>query len=476
MTIGKVQMRKNPTASWRARVLTVGLLLVAASPLRADEAAQGGRKPGWVRALETANPYVFVAMDASGGATESIQGTKELRASEIARREGNREVRKVLAAERNALRQSGLTMAKAAEKLGTAATVADVGGTLAGHLIEGDLRAVPGVAANAAAKSVTASGGAWAGGTAGAAAGSLFGPVGTLVGGAIGAAAGAVGASWGYDATNEALARNGHQSLQGFVDSLAAERPVDYVEKARQAREEHLMAQAEERSRAETRRNVELPEQIEKAREARREYLEAERHKAEEWHEKQDRRAATTPENQTPTPPVDPSKPVIPVDCTIDVVMWNTAASDAKWHGTFRVNGDSVTLHAENTFPGSVGEQNRSGPMRVVNDFTGTRRDNVISGTNHTASGPTKSEVWWNSTDGKGASVRRHCVVDWSGRSTTEEEWTFELGGRGRLRLKGHGTTTCHYSAGCDHKPGGDETDGRDFGDEDKLHFSWTIR
>ena len=448
-------------------------------PAHAQHPVSRGTPPAWVRVLEVANPYVSAGMDALGGASGHLQATKELRASEIARSEGNRAVRKVIAAERNALRQSGLVAAKAADQLGAAVLVADVAGTLAGHLAEGDLRAVPGVLANAAVKNVTTSGGAWAGGTAGAAAGSLLGPVGTLVGGAIGAAAGAVGASWGYDGVSEALARNGHATVQSYVDSLAAEKPVDTVEKARQARREHLEAQAAEQQRREARRADELPAEIEKAREARRELLEEQERRgegAQKWHDKQDRRAEATPERPTPASPSDPSIPVIPVDCTIDVVVWHVGSPSSKWHGSFRVNGDTVTLHAETTYPGSADDNHRSSPIQGVVDFAGTRRDNIITGTSHATHGPTRLENWYTISDAKGNSSRKLCVTVWTTRTTAAEEWTLSLGGDGHLRNSGQSDTTLHYSSDCTYKPGETETRRDSSSDDGKLRFTWKIR
>ncbi len=451
-----------------------GLLLTA--PLRAEDSA---RDPAWVRGIEAANPYVSTAVDTLGAASDALSKTKDLKASQIALSEGNRAARQALAAEHNALRQSGLTAVKAAEKLnlGTATMAADVGGTLAGHLVEGDLRAVPGVVVNAAAKNVTSAGGAWAGGTAGAAIGSVAGPVGTLVGGVVGAAAGAVGMAWGYDATNAALEKRGLHSVQRYVDSLAAESPVDYVEKARAARREHQRAQADMQQRAENRKSGELPQFVEKAREARGEHLEeqkARREAANEWKEKQARRTEAAP--ATTAPPARTDIPVIPVDCTIDVVVWHDDAPSSKWKATFQLQGDTVTMRSEITIPGAEREGYRSGSSLYVIEFQGTRRDNVISGTSRDRQLPAKAEQWWNSTDAKGGSTRVHCVTEFSSQGTTTAEWTFLPGGQGTIRSTHSGQTTSHYSSGCVYKPGGSETRSYSVRDEGKSHFTWRIR
>jgi hypothetical protein len=464
----------------RPALVGLALLLAAAAPAPAQP-REPEKRPGWVQALETANPYVSGVSDAYGGASAALDASKALRASQVSREVGNRAARKAAADACNAARASGQGAVKAIERfnVGTLTTVADVGGTLAGHLAEGDLRAVPGVAVNAAAKNVTASGGAWAGGAAGAALGSLAGPVGTLVGGAVGAAAGALGASLGYDATNDALARNGYHNVQSYVDSLAAEGPVDYVDKARQARREHLEAREDERRRTEKRRSEDLGSYVEQAREARRAHLEERERRdaeAQDWRERQDRRADAGPDRPPPAARSDQGIPVIPVDCTIDVVLWSEANPSARQNASLRVNGDTVTMHAESTGPGSQREGGRTSPTRTVDDFTGTRRDNVVSGTNHARSGPTRSENWSTATDGKGGSVRRYCVIEWTSNSTIEEEWTFLLGGQGRFRFSANGTTTRHYSTGCDYKPGGSETDSFSATDEGKVLFTWRIR
>ncbi len=426
-----------------ACVLALAVALASASGLRADEPQAPGRKPTWVeRGLEIANPYVSTANDALGAAAGGVEASKALRASDISRSEGNRAVRKALAADHNALRTSGQGLVKAADRLGTATAVADVGGTLAGLVVEGDLRAVPGVVANAAAKNAVTAGGAWAGGGAGAMAGSVFGPVGTLIGGVIGAAAGAVGTSWGYDSASDALKRNGHHNVQSYVDSLTAEDPIDYVEKARQSRREWL----------------------------------AERAKADGLSGRQARASGTEPTATTPpdtATPSDAANPVIPVDCAIDVVMWPAESPSIKWHGTFQVNGDTVTGRGEmTTSPGTQTEGSRQGPMHWTDEFTGTRRDNVISGTGHSTLQRTRHEFWISNSDGSG---RRHCTLDFWGSNTNREEWTFLLGGQGRLRFSGQGSMTYRYASDCD-KPG---TTNRSSSasDEGKLfQFTWKIR
>ena len=426
-----------------ACVLALAVALASASGLWADEPQAPGRKPTWVeRGLEVANPYVSAANDALGAAAGGVEASRALRASDISRSEGSRVVRKALAADYNALRTSGQGLVKAADRLGTATAVADVGGTLAGLVAEGDLRAVPGVVANAAAKNAVTAGGAWAGGGAGAMAGSVFGPVGTLIGGVIGAAAGAVGTSWGYDSASDALKRNGHHDVQSYVDSLTAEGPIDYVEKARQSRREWL----------------------------------AERAQADGLSGRQARPSGTEPTATTPPDTAtasDAAIPVIPVDCAIDVVMWPAESPSIKWHGTFQVNGDTVTGRGEmTTSPGAQTEGSRQGPMHWTDEFAGTRRDNVISGTAHSTLQRTRHEFWISNSDGSG---RRRCTLDFWGSNTNREEWTFLLGGQGQLRFSGQGSMTYQYASDCD-KPGTTKRSSS-ASDEGKLfQFTWKIR
>lgn len=426
-----------------ACVLSLAVALASASGLRADEPQPPGRKPTWVeRGLEIANPYVSAANDALGAAAGRVEASRALRASDISRSEGSRAVRKALAADHNALRTSGQGLVKAADRLGTATAVADVGGTLAGLVVEGDLRAVPGVVANAAAKNAVTAGGAWAGGGAGAMAGSVFGPVGTLIGGVIGAASGAVGTSWGYDSASDALVRNGHHNVQSYVDSLTAEAPIDYLEKARQSRREWL----------------------------------AERAKAEGLSEQQARPSGTEPTAATPpdsTTRSDAAIPVIPVDCAIDLVMWPAESPSIKWHGTLQVNGDTVTGRGEmTTSPGAQTEGSRQEPMHWTDEFTGTRRDNVISGTAHSTLQRTRHEFWISNSDG---SSPRHCTLDFWGSNTNREEWTFLLGGQGRLRFSGQGSMTYQYASDCDTP--GTTSRSSSASDEGKLfQFTWKVR
>jgi hypothetical protein len=286
-------------------------------------------------------------------------------------------------------------------------------------------------------------------GGAGATAGSLFGPVGTLIGGAIGAAVGAVGSSWTYDAASDALKRNGHHNVQSYVDSLAAEDPIDYVEKARQSRREWLAERAKAAGLAERLASASGTKPP----------------------------AAATPSNAVAPPPdaatpSDAAVPVIPIDCTIDVVMWPAEHPSLKWKGSFQVSGDSVTGRGEmTTSPGAQTESSRQGPMHWTDEFTGTRRDNVISGTAHSTLERTRHEFWTDSSDGSG---RRHCTMNFWGSNTSRQEWTFLLGGQGRLRYSGHGSMTYQYSADCE-KPA---TETRSFSNSDEgkvFTFSWKI-
>lgn len=99
----------------------------------------------------------------------------------------------------------------------------------------------------------------------------------------------------------------------------------------------------------------------------------------------------------------------------------------------------------------------------------------MISGTGRTRSGPTHHVSWWTSSDG-GGSGRHECASEWSADGTSKDEWIFLLGGKGEFRTSGHGTTTHRFSAGCNQKPGENQTSTYSYTDEGKLHFTWRIR
>lgn len=439
-------------------------LLLSGVVLGAAESKGQARQPSWLeRGLEIVSPYVSAGTDAYGGASGSIASAKATKAGQVSHAFGPRVVRVALANDHNALLKLGQDMIEGIEryKVSAATTIADVGGTLAGYIVEGDLRAIPGAAANAAAKNVVTGGGAWAGATAGAAAGSFLGPVGTLVGGAIGAATGAVGTSWGYDAASEALRRNGYHDVQSFVDSLVAEAPVDYVELARQARREWAALREQAARDAETRRLYE-----EQAR-----ALGLGSGEAREVELIDPARPAPVLRPPIATPPPDAAVPVIPLDCTIDVVMRNPSSGSQAWKSTFVVNGDTVTARGEHVQPGSQGDNYRQGPMRWTDEFTGTRRDNVISGTARSTLHRSHQESWSNGPDG----ARSTCAMDWWGSYTSQQEWAFQLGGTGRMRFSTRGTTTTQFSGDCGGR--GTSTDAINSSDEGKpFTFTWRIR
>jgi hypothetical protein len=171
-------------------------------------------------------------------------------------------------------------------------------------------------------------------------------------------------------------------------------------------------------------------------------------------------------------PSSDAAVPVIPVDCTIDVVHWHPDYPANKWKRTFVVRGDTVSGSGENTLPGSSGDNYRQDPQRWTDEFTGTRRDNVLSGTTRSTYHRTRQECW-TAVDANGHGGR--CVAEWWGSHSLREEWTFHLGGTGEMRFSGSGTTTWQPSAGCTGIY--EKTTRQQYSDEGKaLRFTWRIR
>lgn len=418
------------------------VVLIAAAPAPAAE-EQGQTLPAWIeKPLEAANPYVGAGSDLYGGASGAIEASKVKRASDFALEEGNRAVRRAQAMEYNLARTTAKGYVDAVErfKLGTATTVADVGGTLAAHVLEGDYRSVPGVVANAAAKNAVTSGGAWAVGTAGAAAGSVFGPVGTLVGGAVGAGLGALGSSWGYDAAGEALKANGYKDVQGYVDALLSEDERAAFRQAQQNRREWLVEHG-------------LPPVV----------------GGDPGFVKPPPGPASA---EPPRPEASAAPAIIPDDCTIEVVLWNKANPAGKWHGTFRVSGDTVTGRGEFRLPPESGPSHRRSALHSVDDFAGTRNDNVFKGTTRGKLLPMQQESW-SAPDGSGRT--HHCTMTWSNTSVTQDELTLLPGGTGRFSAHGTLTTHTQLAGDCGESVPGTETSRIDVGG-DEIVITWKVQ
>ncbi len=103
--------------------------------------------------------------------------------------------------------------------------------------------------------------------------------------------------------------------------------------------------------------------------------------------EKLERRAKELAEKglkpRDPAAPVDPNeaKPIIPEDCTIEVVTWTTENTEGRATTTFRIAGGNVTAQA----PDIVQEPSekpigKSSGTRWVNRFEGTLTNNVLRG------------------------------------------------------------------------------------------------
>jgi hypothetical protein len=149
------------------------------------------------------------------------------------------------------------------------------------------------------------------------------------------------------------------------------------------------------------------------------------------------------------------------------VVLWNVGSSQHKWHGTVRVNGDTVSGRGEMTIPGDEGTGFRRTTMHTIDEFAGTRRENVLVTDGKTKTGPTRQESWTESS---------RCTVEWWTTATARGEWTFEPGGSGHLRVRGSSTTTTRYTGACGQNSGDSRTEGFDSGGNGELPFTWAVR
>ncbi|MDZ7616316.1 MAG: hypothetical protein U1E05_04885, partial [Patescibacteria group bacterium] len=305
--------------------------------------------------------------------------------------------------------EAGGRLAKsgAFQTLGTVNFASDSGARVGGHLAEMDLGGAGVAALDEGAKGWVAAKSALAFAKGGAAAGTFFGgPPGAMIGGAVGAVAGAVVGTAGYNAFIS-------PNLTWAADSLGETMEPDYLEVARQNREEHLAAkalekkerelyleqarQAREEHAAAEQQHVQEPESdIEQAGRSRREFLEA----------LQDAKTAETPK---PDPLPDASRPVIPADCTIIATCWNAEYPEHKFEITYHIRDSAVTATLK--IPRPDGHVN----WQYQYQFNGKLTDNRIRGDERiTMTGESRSPDH---------------VHRWRSQTTGEEDIVFHLDG-----------------------------------------------
>lgn len=264
-------------------------------------------------------------------------------------------------------------------------TIADVGGTLGGHLVEGDLAGAVGAGVNEVPKAGAASVGAMIGGVVGM----IGGPPGIAIGSVVGGVAG------GY----------AYSVVVGDAVSDMAEKSVthpeeDYFAKAVEARAEFLaskQAYINKTQQAKVARELEKQRFIEKARRERAAFLkkqkaaEQQKEKKESFWAKIDSPSEapvqqTRPKKQGKSKSarreqvqaqkkvlkdkarrkaaagIDPnrkfeSRPVIGQDVTIDAVVWSAEYPQKKFSITYYVRGGQVSGSLKTDIPGHSNER-----------------------------------------------------------------------------------------------------------------------
>lgn len=286
--------------------------------------------------------------------------------------------------------------------------IADVGSTLSGHLVEGDLVGAVGVGVNEVPKAGASSVGAMIG----AAVGTLGGPPGIAVGSVVGGVAG------GYiysvvvgdtvsdmaeksvthpeeDYFSKAVAARAEflASKQAYIDKTQQAKAVRelekqrYIEKARRERaaflkkkkaEEQKKAKKEKESFwAKTDQPVKAPvEQVKpkkkaKSKSARRKEVEAQKKALKD---KARRKAAAG---------VDPnrefdSQPIIGQDVTIDLVVWSPKFPDEKFNVTYYIRGGQVSGSLRINIPGHSNEHYNCSATSMDWVSSGQLRGNVL--------------------------------------------------------------------------------------------------
>ena len=267
---------------------------------------------------------------------------------------GNRAARVQLASQANQLVKSCNDLSKVNQLplISSAIQIADVGSTVAGRLYEKDLAGAGAELVNEGAKTAVTTAGTLGGAKAGALIGTMFSPVGTVVGGAIGAVVGSFATSAGYDAVVGG-------SLKGAVDSGFEKSKEDYLNDARKSR--HQFLANKEREKAES------AERIRQTGEALAEGLIAA--DADQQARTQSIPTAISAPPDEAVQPADATIPVIPVDCTISVVVWSPEYDRLKIPTTYKILDGNVS--------GSYSLPTDSGASNGL--AAGTIKDNVMT-------------------------------------------------------------------------------------------------
>jgi hypothetical protein len=98
--------------------------------------------------------------------------------------------------------------------------------------------------------------------------------------------------------------------------------------------------------------------------------------RAKELAEKGGRLPEKTPEEKTAE-----GRPVVPQDCSVELVTWTTERTDARMTTTYDVRGGQVTCTVpDRVFSGSESDSSKYGGYRTSFTFTGELHDNTIVG------------------------------------------------------------------------------------------------
>jgi hypothetical protein len=291
--------------------------------------------------LRTPTVLVQTGLDAAGSHLADLEANP-VRARDLDRALGNRQIRVQLAAQANELTTKVNAFVKKTKisLLSIGLQVVETGISAPVRIYEGDMAGAAAEVLNEGTKTALVSGlTTWAAAKAGALAGTTFGPVGMVVGGAVAAASTAIVAAGGYDYLLG-------DAFQRGADYLTERTKESYLEEARQNRREHL-----ERQEALRREKEQL---IEEARRNRAAHL----------------------ERQAQAAAPDDARPVIPADCALHLTAWNPAHPEYKVEIVFQIQDNEIA--GRMLTPAQLGTGVRNHRQELT--FTGRLKDNEIHG------------------------------------------------------------------------------------------------
>lgn len=159
----------------------------------------------------------------------------------------------------------------------------------------------------------------------------------------------------------------------------------------------------------------------------------------------------------------DESIPVIEQDCTIDTVIWHPANPSEKFRESYHIRDGQVSATMDMTTDFSKYGTATWGcaPQRTTGTFSGSLKDNVISGPWSLRTHPHTCWYTWEvsvkgadgkykrDANGKYLKEKRRCEYTSEGRSTMHSELVLKMGHQLVLTYHGSQTSTTSWGAGC---------------------------